>query len=82
MLSLMRNAWYTAALVLATMLLGGCALPRAGRGTNGNPADILIQASLSELDRQIAPEEVDSFCNPSDPSPPASCPPNKDEKAR
>jgi hypothetical protein len=82
MLPLMRNARYTAALVLATMLLGGCALPRSGMGTNGNPTDVLIQASLIELDRQTMPEEVDPFCDPSDPSPPATCPPNKDEKPR
>lgn len=78
----MRKAFPTTAVVLAATFLGGCAVPRHGSGTNGDPVRVLIQASFLELERQTGPKEVGPLCDPLDPSPPATCPPAKDEKPR
>ena len=80
---LMLKPCPAAALALATIFLGGCVLvPPAGVGSNRDPIPTLIRASLVEIDRQIEPEQSGPFCDPQDPSPPATCPPSKDEKPR
>jgi hypothetical protein len=79
----MRNAYLAAALVLATMFLGGCLTP-AGNVGQGGPLVIpaLIEATSIAIDGGNQPDPTDPLCDPADPSPPATCPPSKDEKPR
>jgi len=93
----MRNACPAATLVLATTFLGGCVTASHGTGTpwgaaagswsgtpsaNGDPIRVLTEAFLMEIDRQTQPEQLGTLCDPPDPSPPATCPPSRDEKPR
>jgi hypothetical protein len=79
----MRNAYLAVALVLATTFLGGCLTP-AGNVGQGVPLVIpaLIEATSIATNGGNQPDPTNPLCDPADPSPPATCPPSKDEKPR
>ena len=80
----MRNVCL-AALVLATLFLVGCIPPaRGGIRNDGGPLPLSVVIGATLMAIHGYPDPRDPLCDPdsSDPSPPATCPPIRDEKAR